>query len=130
MINPEGLSGTFAKCTGLTGNISFPVLTSIGDYGLFYIFGDCTEITNINFPSLTSTDYAAMMNAFDNCTGITKVSFPSLIDVGESGLYDTFSGCTNLMEIHFRADAKSNIESNYDYESKFGASNATIYFDL
>lgn len=130
LVNDHGLDSTFYECTGLTGYISFPVLTSVGYYGLFNTFGGCTGITSINFPRLTSLTYAAMMQAFNGCTGITNVSFPSLTSVEESGLYDAFSGCTNLMEIHFRADAKSNIESDYDYDSKFGATNATIYFDL
>lgn len=37
---------------------------------------------------------------------------------------------TNVSEIHFRADAKSVIENQSNYSFKFGASDATIYFDL
>ena len=100
-----GLSYAFYRCAGLTGSISFPSLTSIGDYGLFY--------------------------AFHMCRGLTgSVSFPKLKTVSTNGLNNAFSNCTNLTEIHFPAAIQSTIEGLTGYSSKFGATNATIYFDL
>ncbi len=102
-IDRKGLSSTFRKCTGIT-SVSFPELTSIGQYGL-------TDV-------------------FYGCTGITSVSFPKLTSIGYDGLNGTFSGCTGITEIHFRSDAQSTVEAASGYSSNFGASNATIYFDL
>jgi hypothetical protein len=41
-----------------------------------------------------------------------------------------FSGCTGITELHFRSDAQTVIEAADSYSYKFGATNATIYFDL
>ena len=69
--------------------------------------------------------------AFHGCTGITgSISFPNLTTINTYGLGNAFDGCTGITEIHFRADVKSVVESTDGYSSKFGASRATIYFDL
>ena len=104
-INAHGLYSAFFECTGITGSVSFPKLTSIGTYGLYY--------------------------AFQGCTGITgSVSFPELTTIESNGLDYAFQGCTGITELHFRADAQSVIESQNGYSTNFGATNATIYFDL
>ena len=131
-ISDYGLYNAFYSCTRITGSISFPALTSIGDYGLYYAFYNCNGITgSINFPALTSVGSSGLNYAFYSCNGITgSVSFPALTSVGSSGLYNAFYSCTGITSIHFRADAKSVIEAESGYSNKFGASNATIYFDL
>jgi hypothetical protein len=53
-----------------------------------------------------------------------------LTSVGSHGLYNAFQYCTGITEIHFRADAQATIEATSGYSDKFGATNATIYFDL
>jgi hypothetical protein len=100
-----GLANAFSGCTGLTGSVSFPSLTSVGTTGL--------------------------TNAFSGCTGLTgSVSFPSLTRVMTVGLSNAFKGCIGITELHFRADAQSVIKKSAGYSSNFGATNATIYFDL
>ena len=72
---------------------------------------------------------------FSWCSALSKVSFPkltslqhsSVLQAGSSGM---FNGCNALTEIHFRADMQATIEKQIGYSSKFGATNATIYFDL
>ena len=131
-VDTYGLRCTFQGCTGITGSVSFPKLTSIGTYGLYYAFSRCTGITgSVSFPKLTSIGIYGLMYAFQGCTGITgNVSFPELSSISGYGLYNTFEGCSGITEIHFRADAQSTVEAASGYSSKFGATNATIYFDL
>ena len=89
--------------------------------------GDLTGV----FDEIKTISSGCLFYAFYNCTRITSsVSFPALTSVGSGGLADAFKGCTGITELHFRADAKSVIEAAGGYSSKFGASNATIYFDL
>ena len=130
-IGKYGLKSAFNSCAGITGSISFPSLITVGDSGLYYAFAGCTSITSISFPVLTTVGSNGLSNTFYGCKGITgSVSFPALITVDTSGLSNAFNGCTGITELHFRADAQSTIEALTEYSSKFGATNATIYFDL
>lgn len=76
-----------------------------------------------------------MQYAFYNCKKLTTISFPALTDVqtnifGAASYNAAFSGCSELVEIHFRADMQATIEAMSQYANKWGATNATIYFDL
>ena len=97
----------------------------------------CPKLTTVIVTSLREiTSSLGLKSTFRNCTGLTKFYFPSLIIItnanamGTGSASYTFQGCTNLVEIHFRADAQAVIESLTGYANKFGATNATIYFDL
>ena len=131
-IGGSALVYAFLNCTGLTGSVSFPNLTSIGGNGLQQAFEGCTGLTgSVSFPNLTTIGSYGLMDAFNGCTGLTgSVSFPNLTSVGRYGLNHAFYKCTGLTEIHFRADAQATIEAQTGYSSKFGATSATIYFDL
>ena len=84
-----------------------------------------------SFSDIKSIDDYVLFNAFSNCTGLTgSVNFPNLTSVGDNALNKAFYNCTGITEIHFRADAQATIEAQSTYSSKFGATNATIYFDL
>ena len=66
---------------------------------------------------------------------MTTISFSALTSIESDAFGNTsptyiFSGCTSLTEIHFRADMQATIEAMTGYANKWGASNATIYFDL
>ena len=88
-----------------------------------------------NFASLQMLDTSgccALM--FDGCVELEEVFYPELVQIkanafGESGKYK-FRGCSGLREIHFRADMQDVVEQLSGYDSKWGANNATIYFDL
>ena len=71
-----------------------------------------------------------MNSAFRNCEKLESISFPALTQVTSPFNNYTFNGCDALTEIHFRADAQTAIEAMTGYADKFGAPNATIYFDL
>ena len=88
----------------------------------------CTHTISLEhvFDDATSVDSYGLYMAFYNCTGITgSISFPELTSIDNYGLYDAFYNCTGITELHFRSDMQSTIGSN-----KYGATNATVYFDL
>lgn len=89
--------------------ISFNELQNAPAQSFYYAFQNCANLTSIYFPKLTS------------CTNTTFSSNTS---------YQAFRNCTNLTEIHFRSDMEAIISGFGGYTSKFGATNATIYFDL
>ena len=104
------------------------------------VFRDIDENDNLTqatgsldglFNNIKTIDMYGLYYAFYNCTGITgNISFPALTTVNSNGLFFAFYGCTGITELHFRADVKSAVEAANGYWNKFGASNATIYFDL
>lgn len=112
--------------------IEFPNLTTInGEHACDGMFYESRQIKSVSFPNLTTISGAsACIDMFYNCTNLSSVSFPSLVTVSDSGaLYDAFL-YTIVTEIHFKASARSTITSLSGYSTKFGASDATIYFDL
>ena len=130
-----GLSSAFRGCTGITTSIDLSSLQSVGVYGLSSAFQDCKGITSIDLSSLQSVETYGLSSAFRGCTGITSISFPSLTSVysnsfGNISVTGAFRNCTALTKIHFRADMQATIEAMSQYADKWGANNATIYFDL
>ena len=133
-------SDAFYGCTSLT-SIDLPNVTSIGGYA----FNSCTSLTSIDLPNVTSID---SNDVFNNCTSLTSISLPNVTSIGYrifvfcSSLTsislpnvtsidsDAFYGCSKLTAIHFSAANKSTIEALSDYSDKWGATNATIYFDI
>lgn len=126
----NGLYYAFQGCTVIAGALDLSSLQSVSTSGLSAAFDGCTGITSVDLSSLQSVDSQGLSYAFYGCTGLTTISFPSLTSVETSSFSNAFQNCTNLVEIHFRADMQATIEALSGYDSKFGATNATIYFDL
>jgi len=144
---PSGNDYLFYKitsnCYSLT-TISYPLLEAILCQRAFGYAFNGAGVVSVTFPSLKFIDgYYTFDNAFANCPYLQTVSFPSLgipylapgfpqpqISIGTYTFQNAFSGCTALTEIHFRADVQSRIEAQAGYSTKWGATNATIYFDL
>jgi hypothetical protein len=113
-------------------------LTSIsGNNACDSMFDFCQENADMGLEKLESISGTyACQKMFRNNTKLTAAYFPMLTTVssadamGRNASSGMFAICTNLTEIHFRADAQVVIESLSGYASKFGATNATIYFDL
>ena len=120
----RGLDATFNHCKNLV-EVNIPKLK---EAVLRSTFSGCTSLTEMNFHSLT-TMLSTWDFVFMGCTSLKKVSFPMLQNAKSFGTY-TFDGCTALTEIHFRADMQATVEALSGYASKWGATNATIYFDL
>lgn len=114
--------------------VSMPNLIEVGNSGLSTAFSNCLALTTVILSSLTTLGTNALSNAFGS-TPIKTMSFPALYSVqansfGSSSSSYCFNKCNNLIEIHFRADAQATIEAMTGYADKWGATNATIYFDL
>ena len=115
----------------------FPALQTVGstsanNYSHFSTFAQdsnnsvilqCPELTTIN--SYSST---ANRGQFASC-GAIKIYMPKLTAMNGYPQY-VFNGSTTIQELHLGIENQTTIQSLNGYNSKFGASNATIYFDL
>ena len=75
----------------------------------------------------------AVSSAFRDCRALPSMSWDSLRSVssfGSSANTYIYRDCTSLLEIHFPVNMQPMIEAMQGYADKWGASNATIYFDL
>lgn len=129
----NGCYSMFSSCSNLE-TATFPNLTEIkSSSSCFNMFYKCTSLTEIAFPVLANIGLAgAVQSMFFGCTALSKVSFPALTsttDLGSSSGW-MFNSCTALTEIHFRADMEDTITALAGYADKWGATNATVYFDL
>ena len=79
-------------------------------------------LTSISLPVATSIGNYA----FRGCSALTEVSLPAATSIGGNAFYS----CSALTSIHFAAANQATIEALSSYSSKWGATNATIYFDL
>ena len=82
----------------------------------------------------TANGTLSLGNVFNN-NPLKSAYFYSLTTISAKALgYKTgsaiFQNCKSMEEIHFRMDAQAAVESSESYSFKFGATNATIYFDL
>lgn len=134
-IEENGLAGVFSYHTNVTGTLSFPSLTAVGNNGLSYAFFDCTQISGtMDLSKVHSIGDYGMSAAFVDCKISGVINFSSLTSVGTnafgetSGQY-TFTN-TNITEIHFPAAIEDTIKALNGYSENFGATNATISFDL
>jgi hypothetical protein len=158
-IGPSGLINAFWDCSGIE-SVNLSSLQSVDNSGMYWAFRGCYKIKRVDLSSLQSVAYNGLCDSFNGCSGIesvnlsslqsvdgaglayafrtskiTTMSFPALTSVvdgcfGSASYNYTFGSCTALTEIHFRADMQATIEALNGYSDKWGASNATIYFDL
>lgn len=135
----EGLyacGNMFSRCSKLE-TILLPSLKTIGHLSsgggeCHAMFSSCSALSTVDLSGLeTILGKNTCQNMFSSCKALTTISFPSLTRIeGTTPMIDMFSGCAALTEIHFRADMQTTVEALSEYSSKFGATNATIYFDL
>ena len=123
----------FKGCTNLS-SVAFPEVLSVVHQKTFQeAFANCTNLSSVTFPKLTNLSADRIFaSAFTNCTSLTSISFPALsgITSGVNTFENAFNGCTALTEIHFKTGTESVITALNGYSSRWGASNATIHFDL
>ena len=132
-----GCSSMFGNCRALISTGLENLTTISGQLGCDRMFGDCWALTSTGLENLTTVSGSSgCSNMFNSCKGLTKEYFPMLTTVTQANAFGTsssngiFYGCPNLTELHFRKDAQAVIEGLTVYQYKFGATNATIYFDL
>ena len=132
----SGMTSVCRGATSLTTVVGLGLLERIDASGLEHAFYGCTSLTgDFVFTSLTTLGNYAFRCGFQDCTSPLRFFFPALITLGTkpfgtSSSTGAFRNATGVTEIHFRADMQSQIESLSQYSSKWGATNATIYFDL
>lgn len=159
-VESNGLQSTFNSCYGLESialeslktvgsngmqnacsntnltSVSMESLQTVGANGLYSAFSACSKLESVNLNSLQTVESRGLASAFSFCKALTSMSFPSLTSVvtdsfgTTSAALQMFYQCTGLTEIHFRADMQAAIEATNGYANKWGATNATIYFDL
>ena len=124
--------GLYSACTNTrVATVSFPALAAIGAHRMYRAFQNTPIVQGeITFPALTSIQDCGLQETFSG-SGITinKVYFPALTTIVGDALDGTFYQA-NVQEIHFRTDMQSTVEALPAYTQKFGATNATVYFDL
>lgn len=130
-----GFAEAFQHCDFSNASINFDIITSIGSNGLYAAFKYCKLPVEIRFTNLTEITHTyALREAFSRTTGCKRYFFPSLTSVTSDAFGSnarlTWFDATDVEEIHFRADMQATIEALDGYSSKFGATNATIYFSL
>lgn len=136
----------FQGCTALE-SAEFPVLRQIGenskavyDRQFNYAFQSCNKLTELHFPALEliyCNGTNAAYGTFSYSNKLQKIYLPACRYIGKGDAYTnvnaangTFSHCDTLTEIHFAAAHQAEIESSTGYAKKWGATKATISFDL
>ena len=111
-------------------------LTTIDNASCTNMFAN-NDIREVRLDNLATISYNLGCRAmFANNKNLQTISFPMLTSVNKgafgstSASSQTFYGCTGLTEIHFRADMQATIEATTGYSNKWGATNASIIFDL
>lgn len=134
-VDSDGLSGVCQGCQQMT-SAAFPSLVTAANGGFGSAFEN-TRLTSIRFPSLTTAGDSCFEYAFANNPDLQSVYFdvidPSLCGTDVFGPYEgmyAFENDTGITEIHFPASAQTAIEQWTGFADKWGATNATIYFDL
>lgn len=137
----SGCHSMLSGCSNITDADLRRVTYVSGNSSMDSMFSGNNALTKINLNSLksvtntTSSTVNAMQQMFKNCSNLTSIRFPSLVEIsgqafGSSSSNDIFDSCSKLRQIHFRIDAENTIKSLDRYAEKWGATNATIYFDL
>lgn len=131
-ISDFGLANAFYSNEHIT-SADFSSVTKIGASGLSSAFNG-SSLSSVIFSSLTTIGDGAFILAFNSCRYLTTISFPALVNVDTNSFggqsYNTAFRLSNVKEIHFRADMQATIEATSQYANKWGATSATIYFDL
>lgn len=111
-------------------------LTTVnGSYACNNMFAEA-PVVSVNLSKLTTVNGNFSCVQMFKGSKCSRVDFPALTNVSPENAFGTgsfnavFASNTALTEIHFRADAQAMIESLSGYASKFGATNASIIFDL
>lgn len=124
--------GLYSACTNThVATVSFPALAAIGANGMYRAFQNTPIVQEeLRFPALTTIQDCGLQETFNGSgISINKVYFPALTTIVGDALDGTFYQA-NVQEIHFRTDMQTTVEALPAYAQKFGATNATIYFDL
>lgn len=112
----------------------FNNVETVKNNGCYRVCDGAGGLTTVKATKIKTLENSAFWGAFQG-TAITSISFPALVSISASafGTGNTsyaFRNCSGLLEIHFPAALQTDVEAMTGYSAKWGATNATIYFDL
>ena len=111
-------SGAFAGCSSLA-RVSLPHATSVAGNA----FSECDALVSVDLPVCESVGG----RAFRKCSALISISLPKCTSFANEYV---FQECAALTAIHFAAANEAKMEACAGYSTKWGAVNATVYFDL
>lgn len=106
----------FYNCSSLT-SIDFPRCKEVRQ-GAFW---DCEKLESVNLPTCNKISYG-----FSSNKKLTSINLPACTNLNSLAFQDN----SQLASIHFSWRNKTAITALSGYSNKFGATSATIYFDL
>ena len=106
----------FSGCMSLK-SVKIPQITRL-EQATFY---GCTSLETIEVPNVEGVDNIV----FSGCELLKTIELPSVTSIGLTAFKES-----SLEKIHFAWANRTAIKALAGYASKFGATNATIYFDL
>jgi len=126
--------GMFSYCTKLTATPSLPA-TALADNCYASMFTWCISLSTPPQLPATSLNVECYAEMFSNCTSLTAAPDLVATDLADYCYSNMFRRCSNITALHYPKSLKDNTEQlehiTIDDETlKFGAKNATIYFDL
>lgn len=97
-IDDYGFSQAFNECYGLTGLVSFPSLTVVGERGFNYAFTK-TGVTSISFTNPMTVGVRGFYFAFNSCTALETADLSGITSIGDYGLQRAFPASTSLTSV-------------------------------
>lgn len=108
-VGAYGLDNAFVN-SGLTGAVSFPALTWVGDHAFYrfcYSYSGSNNVTSFSAPSLKTISSSYQSHFQQVCykqSGLTSIDFSSLETVkGQNTFSSAFGLCTSLTTVTFPA---------------------------
>ena len=108
-VGAHGLDSAFVS-SGLTGAVSFPALTWVGDYAFArfcYSYNGSNKVTSFSVPALKTISTSYKYHFQQVCykqTGLTSIDFSSLETVkGANAFSQAFGLCSSLTTVTFPA---------------------------
>lgn len=135
-VKERGMYQTFLECYGVrvsTSNkphpgiksCSFPLLETVGNYGMFQCFADCDDLETVSFPKLKTLGREAMSMGFMYCGNLKRVDFPALLrtDLGTPTITASTYVQTVSQNVSTQKDGDyllTTIETTYRYRTDGG----------
>lgn len=133
-ITGSPMQNIFYGCSKLE-KITFQDVTSMSSMGTVVIPSAGIQTKEIHMNSLTSIAGTASGTTSNPCYWMTygyctKIYFPKVSNITNKFIFGAATYSNRVQEIHFAAENQAAIEATAGYATKWGATNATIYFDL
>ena len=127
-------SSIFQNCSKLidAAGLILPAtnLPSLSYYKMFY---GCTNLIKApkELPNAITDSFGQYYYMFNNCTSLTTAPKIYLKIVKANSFSNMFNNCTNITELHYSKELENNSKFiEFTGSPWFGATNATVYYDL